>query len=111
LLAAVVFSWVGMRAIAGFIWIFLFILAVTRIAGLNVAMGYFGMAYILSAFVSMGLQFKDSITMLSSFGNDFRGAAYKIGGDIGSSVDMAKSLAVGGAAIPAGTKKLPERSE
>jgi hypothetical protein len=77
LLFAVILSWIGMRAIAGFVWIFLFILAVTRIAGLNNAMGYLGMVYILSAFVSMGLQMKDTL-MISSFKNDFIGLTNKV---------------------------------
>ncbi|MDR2792548.1 MAG: hypothetical protein LBB61_02620 [Treponema sp.] len=75
-----------MRAIAGFIWIFLFILAVGRIAGLNVAMGVLGVVYILSAFVSIGLQLKDSVNMLSSFKDDFIGAGHRVAGDIGSSI-------------------------
>jgi hypothetical protein len=91
LLVAVILSWIGMRAIAGFIWIFLFILAVTRIAGLNVAMGSLGVAYILSAFVSMGLQMKDSIRMISSFKNDFIGVSNQIGGDIVSSSNIVNS--------------------
>jgi hypothetical protein len=92
LLVAVIFSWIGMRAIASFVWIFLFILAVTRIAGLNVAMDYLGVAYILSAFVSMGLQMKDSIHLISSFKNDFIGTANQIGGDIVSSGNVVKKL-------------------
>jgi hypothetical protein len=90
LLIAIILSWVSMRAIAGFIWIFLFILAVTRIAGLNVAMGNLGVVYILSAFVSMGLQMGDSIKIISSFRNDFIGTAKHIGGDINSSKSFVK---------------------
>lgn len=91
LLIAIILSWIGMRAIAGFVWIFLFILAVIRLAGLNVAMGNLGVAYILSAFVSMGLQLND-LHILSSFKNDFiGGAAHQIGGDVGSSINMVKA--------------------
>jgi hypothetical protein len=81
-----------MRAIAGFVWMFLFILAVTRIAGLNVAMGHLGVAYILSAFVGIGLQGKDSIQMISSFKNDFIGVSNQIGNDILSSSNVVKKL-------------------
>jgi hypothetical protein len=94
LLAAIILSWAGMRAIAGFVWIFLFILAVTRIADLNVAMGYFGVVYILSAFVSIGLQLKDSVRLIS-FKNDFLGVAHHIGEDIGSSVKMVAQVPTG----------------
>jgi hypothetical protein len=91
LLMAVILSWIGMRAIAGFVWIFLFVLAATRIAGLNAAMGRLGTAYILSAFISIGLQLKDSVRMISSFKNDFRGVTRHVGGDIASSINTIRS--------------------
>jgi hypothetical protein len=62
-----------------------------QIVGLNVAMGYLGVAYILSAFVSMGLQMKDSIYMISSFKNDFIGVTHQIGGDMGASINTIRS--------------------
>jgi hypothetical protein len=92
LLIAVILSWIGMRAIAGFGWIFLFILAITRIAGLNVAMGHLGIAYVFSAFVSIGLQTKDSIEMISSFKNDFIGVSNQIDNDIVTSSNVVKKL-------------------
>jgi hypothetical protein len=91
LLITIILSWVVMRAIAGFAWMFLFILAVTRIVGLNVTMSYLGVIYILSAFVSIGLQLKDSVHMLSSFKNDFIGVAEHIGSDIDSSKSFVKN--------------------
>jgi len=89
LIAAIVFSWVGMRAISGFIWIFLFLLAVIRIAGLNVAMGQLGWIYVLSAFVSIGLQLKSSAALLSSLAVDFRGAASHIAEDTSAAASLA----------------------
>jgi hypothetical protein len=91
LLGAVILSWIGMRAIAGFVWIFLFIIAATRIAGLNAAMGHLGAAYILSAFISIGLQLKDSVRMIYSFKNDFIGVTRHVGGDIDSSINTIRS--------------------
>jgi hypothetical protein len=105
LMIAVILSWIGMRAVSGFVWIFLFILAVTRIAGLNIAMGTYGVIYILSAFISIGLQLKDSVHLLTSLKNDFIGTAYHIGGNMRSSINMVKSTT---GSIPTAPKEISE---
>jgi len=90
LIAAIIFSWIGMRAFAGFIWIGLFLISLSRIVGLNVAMGNLGVIYILSAAVGLLLQGKDHIHLLSSFKDDFIGSASRITDDVNASISVTK---------------------
>ena len=116
LLAAIVLSWIGMRTLAGFIWIGLFLLALSRIVGLNMAMGNAGVVYIISAFVSIGLQLKDHVHLLSDFKNDFIGGSSRIAEDAKLSISEAKKAAkkVASMAATAATgvpTSLPENGE
>ncbi|MCL2186211.1 MAG: hypothetical protein FWB86_10215 [Treponema sp.] len=90
LLMAIVFSWIGMRALAGFLWIGLFLMALGRIVGLNLAMGLWGVVYIISAFVSIGLQLKDHVHLLSDFKNDFIGISSRVAEDSKLSISETK---------------------
>jgi hypothetical protein len=58
LLIAIAASWLGISAVSGFMWIFLFILSAARMTAGDAAMGNWGMVYILSAFVGIILQLK-----------------------------------------------------
>jgi len=53
LLAGIVLSWIGIRKIAGFVWIALFILAVLRLLVADAAMGVWGVIYAFSAFLGI----------------------------------------------------------
>jgi len=81
LFLAVIFSWIGMRTFAGFIWLGLFFMTIPRFVGLNMAMGLWGVVYIMSAFVSIGLQLKDHVHLLSDLKNDFIGVSSRIAED------------------------------
>jgi hypothetical protein len=56
LIVAIVFSWIGMKSMAFYMWIILYVLAVSRMTTGNVAMGIFGVIYILCAFLSILFQ-------------------------------------------------------
>lgn len=58
LIVAVIFSWVGIRQIAGFIWAGIFILGISRLAAIDNTMGVRGSIYILSAFISGIIQWQ-----------------------------------------------------
>jgi hypothetical protein len=53
---AIIASWICLPTIAGFIWLFLFVIAVPRMATGNSAMGWWGVVYIISAFMGFCLQ-------------------------------------------------------
>jgi hypothetical protein len=68
---AVLLSWIGMAAIAGFIWVALFIFAATRILLGDLAMGFWGNIYVLSAFLGIVFQLKQqSANFLDALGGD-----------------------------------------
>lgn len=56
LVVAVVFSWVGIKEVAGIIWAAVLILGVTRLCTLDSIMGFTGSLYLLCAFLSGVLQ-------------------------------------------------------
>jgi hypothetical protein len=88
---AILASWICMSAIAGFIWMFLFIIAIPRIAAGNIAMGLYGVVYILSAFLSLGFQADNVGDAFSLLKSDFFSAAKHVAKDVDASVSSAKS--------------------
>jgi hypothetical protein len=85
-----------MAAIAGFIWIILFLLSAARIAVGNEAMGMWGTVYIMSAFLGIIFQLKQqSAGFLSSLKQDFLSNAVRarnqVIGDMGASVQTVKN--------------------
>lgn len=56
LVVAVVFSWVGIKEVAGIIWAAVLILGVTRLCSIDSVMGFTGSLYLLCAFLSGVLQ-------------------------------------------------------
>lgn len=56
LIVAIGLSWVGIREVAGIIWIIVLILGVTRLCSIDSVMGFTGSLYLLSAFISGVLQ-------------------------------------------------------
>lgn len=55
---AIVFSWIGIRELAGFIWAGIFIVGAMRLTHVDNAMGFYGAIYIVSAFISVIIQWK-----------------------------------------------------
>lgn len=91
MLLAIVLSLISMRAIAGYIWIALAILAVFRLTAINEAMGLWGVAYILCAYISIGIQiWKLKLLELNreEFLYEFRGHGSRVFGDVVSSINL-----------------------
>jgi len=90
---AIGLSWLGMSAIAGFVWIGLFILAIFRLGDVNIAMGTAGIVYILSAFGSIGIQLSGINNIkyiMEDLRIDFLTSGRHLSGDINSSVSFTK---------------------
>lgn len=71
LIIGILFSWLGIKAVAGIVWILLLILGLHHISIVNNAMGFYGIVYILCAFVSLVYQIGD-IDMLKTVADDLR---------------------------------------
>jgi hypothetical protein len=87
LLVSILLSWLGLKFIAGIVWIVLFVFVGARVMLVNAAMGVWGSFYILSAFIGIILQLKQ-INFASDIGKEFKSmtsrAQYKIFNDISS---------------------------
>lgn len=92
---AIVLSLISMRAIAGYIWIILAVLAVFRLSAINEAMGLWGVGYILCAYISIGIQIWK--LKLLDFNKDellyeFRGGTNRVLGDVQRSANLTKKM-------------------
>lgn len=65
LVAAVVFSWVGIKEVAGIVWAAVLIFGVTRLCSIDSVMGFTGSLYLLCAFLSGVLQWLELDVRLS----------------------------------------------
>ena len=70
---AIIFSWIGIRPIACFTWVLLFILSIFRLSNVNEALGIWGAVYVLFAFLGVALYVKDFFHYASKFKSDFMG--------------------------------------
>ena len=95
LIVAIIMSWLGMSVFSGFIWIFLFLVAISRMATVDIAMGTAGVVYILSAFLSIGMQSDNIGDVFEEIKNGFFGTANRIKNDASSSISAAKSAISG----------------
>lgn len=74
LIFCILLSWIGMKSITGFIWIFLLILAIGRITDVDIAMGFWGVAFILCGSISLLCQLKGTNqNLLLALESDFYG--------------------------------------
>lgn len=76
LLIAVLFSWVGMKTLAGYSWILFALAGVTRFNMVSAAMGAWGALFILTLAISMLLQVND-FSNIQNFMEDFRNTTGK----------------------------------
>jgi hypothetical protein len=94
LLVSLLLSWLGLKFIAGIVWIVLIAFVGTRVMVANTAMGVWGSLYILSAFLGIVLQLKQ-VNLLRDIGREFKSMAsrahYKIFNDVSSVTDFTKS--------------------
>lgn len=76
LLMGIILSWLGIRPIAGYIWILLIVLSLFRIIKVDHAMGYYGSIYITLCVIALLLQIRvvcGSVNgFLNSFAKDFK---------------------------------------
>jgi hypothetical protein len=94
---AVLLSWVGMAAVAGLVWIFLFILAGARLLIGDAAMGFWGNIYALSGFLGIVFQLKQqNANFLETLGKDLVTVAartqHRIVRDAGATVESVKGM-------------------
>ncbi len=92
LFLAIAFSWLGMRQIAGFVWLAVIGLGALRLNALEVAWGFTGAIYIIAAFVSFIIQCWKiyNFGSLSDFRSEFLGpVSQQIAGDINASTRLA----------------------
>ena len=88
---AIILSWMGMRQIAGFIWLAVIALGCMRLSSLEIAWGLTGAVYITFAFVSLILQGWKiyNLGSLNDLRTEFLGSAAKqVAGDIKASADF-----------------------
>lgn len=110
-------SWLGMKTIAGFSWIILFLAAIGTMTEVNTALGAAGAMYILSPFISIGMQLAGRFINIgmSNLKDDFFASANIIKGDINHSIDTTKrgvNAAIGMAATAAtGVPIMPQIPE
>lgn len=80
---AAIFSWFGMRSMAGLIWLFIFFLSIFRMSEINIAFGSFGVIYILAGVIGIACQIRDvNVNFLRALRNDFFGYSDSISEDI-----------------------------
>lgn len=95
LLAAVMFSFVGARSLAGFIWIAVIFVGISNAIDADKAMGIFGVIFAICSILGLSLQF---IRLYADqFGamikSDFMGARTIISGDIAEAKNVAGAIA------------------
>lgn len=94
LIICMLFSWLGMRVVAGFMWVFLFLISMTHLVTADRAMGGLGAAYALCSATSIFIQIGDmGRDLLSSLKTEFIGISGSVRNDV-----LAASEAVGQAA-------------
>ena len=93
---AVVVSWIGMKSIAGYVWVLLFIMSITRMTNVDYSMGVVGAFYVLSAFISILFQFIPN-NSFSKFGqalmSDFKSTRVVVQEDLSAAKETTKKIA------------------
>ena len=95
LLAAVMFSFVGARSLAGFIWIAVIFVGISNAIDADKAMGIFGVIFAICSILGLSLQFirlyaDQCGAMIKS---DFMGARTIISGDVAEAKNVAGAIA------------------
>lgn len=94
MIICILFSWLGMRVVAGFMWVFLFFISMTRLVTIDQAMGGLGSIYILCAAASIFIQLGDmGRDVLSSLKSDFAGISDTVRKDVLAASDAAAHAA------------------
>ena len=101
---AIALSWLGVKSIAGYVWVLLFLLSLGNISKINEAMGLFGAIYVLSAFISIAFQFIPNnkfSELAQAFKSDFKVAKTEIQEDLSEAKKTTEKIikASAGAAV------------
>ena len=93
MMISIILSLISMRAIAGYIWIALALMAIFRLAAINEAMGLGGVTYMLCAYLSLGIQIFN-LKLLKIDRNEimyeFCGAGNRVLEDVKNSINYTK---------------------
>ena len=88
LLIAVLFTWLGMKTIAGYSWIVFILAGISHAQEVDAAMGKTGAVFIITFAISMLLQI-ENYAHIQNFADDFRVAAGKYSGAVKESLRAA----------------------
>lgn len=92
LILAIIFSWIGISAVSGFIWLAIFIMGILRMAKIENLMGFASVAYLICAFVSLILQLKIFDLHFSFVKEFFASSSKRIKKDLNSSANLVENL-------------------
>ena len=93
---AIIMSYIGIKVVAGFVWIALLVWGLSRMAELNTAMDGAAIPYILCAFVSILLQVQDEVKLRKMLNDGFalgKQGMKQVGGDVAASGKVVQETA------------------
>ncbi len=101
---AIALSWLGVKSIAGYVWVLLFLLSLGNISKINESMDFLGAIYVLSAFISIAFQFIPNnkfSELAQAFKSDFKLAKTEIQEDLSEAKETTEKIikASAGAAV------------
>ncbi len=88
LLAAVIFTWIGMKTIAGYSWIIFILAGIGRVNEIDKAMGKTGAVFIITFAISLFLQI-ENYAHIREFASDFRVSTGKYSNTVKSNINLA----------------------
>lgn len=108
----VAFSWLGMKSLAGFSWVILFVASISTLTKINNELGFLGYLYILCAFLSIGMQIAGGYISIDTeqLKSDFFSTSGIIKSDVNKSIETTKGAvnsAIGVAKMAAGIPNIP----
>jgi len=91
---AIVMSWLGMKSISGYAWIILLVCSLGHMTRVSASMGFVGAIYILSSFISLGMQIASGYLSVDkeAFKRDFYNTGNAISVDINQSIETSKKV-------------------
>lgn len=113
LVFGILISWIGMKTIAGYVWVILFIMAMTKLTQIDHAMGGAGTIYVLSAFLSILCQLIPNgkfASLAQTFNSDFKVAKAEIQEDLQAAKETTEKLVKSASGIPV-NRNLPKEGE
>ena len=92
IILAIVLSWVGVKAISGYAWMVILFGAVTQVPKANEAMGLWGAAFLICAFISIGNQLYSGFLVVNTeeLKDEILGSKETISENVNASIDATK---------------------